>query len=1284
MWWLTASLIILAAVLLTFVRLLLPYTYLYKDDIQRWLSQALAQPVQIGELAAEWRGWGPRLILNDIVFLDAASQQPQVRLAQATVALDLVASALSGRPQLGNFTVSGISLSLERLADGRINIAGFSPLREDAPPADNAAVLHWLLSQDRLALENSDLYISDESLSLDQLHFVNANVELRNSGQRHQLDGSASLPDELGRRFSFAVDLQGDIFVAGGWSGWAYLNGSGLQLPSLLNAFPLAGIRLKQGVAELRLWSYWEQARLQHLEGEFSGFGLELQGRVVDNSPPAGEYLDALSGRLSWQHTELGWILDVDRFLLGRRGEFWPRGSFRVAKTHQPQQLVNIDPAQTDDGGSDYLKVLPKFEIWADYGRIDDGLALLRLSDIVTDEQWAMLDGLRPAGVVEDFHLQWFAGQRIALETRFSDISIQPWLNIPGVHGLDGEFKYNGSQGYIGLQSRAVRLEARRLFNNTIELDTLQGEFSWQRQADAVTVVARNVLLDNQDLMLAVDFDLGLPVVIAPQASPPYLDLVAGYTTAPQALTRLAGYLPVGIMPDATVSWLTRSIVSGTVVNGGLLFQGPLAPQVLKNRQARFETRFIVEQGIIDYASDWPRVEEVEAEVLFNGLGMQVRAVGGRLLDADIQHAQIDIANMTHKPVLLTIAGRIEASTAEALRFLAVSPLRKRFGPLVKDIVAQGHSQLDLAIQIPLARDAQVDVAGDVTVQDSRFMLAGGAVTLDQVNGPLHFSNDGLRSSKMTGRIMGMPAEFAIDTQAGKHGPLTSVQGHGKADAESLAKLLKLSLFKQLTGASEWQARLAIPARIEDGMHLSIESDLLGLAANLPEPAAKKSAEAWPLAVSMVLPQRSNRPLSFVIKNHLAGWLAFDETMQLQRGELRFVNDTSTLAAPALPERPGVRITGAAPRFSLTEWWPVIDAASTGPAASVTINQLDVAIDRLELYQRDFDQARIKAQLDGSLWIAEVDSRQLRGALQIPINNALPLVMDLDFLHVKSAVDDNAVDLRDPRELPAARIQSKQFTYDGVDFGSLALTAARSPAGLRLTELQLQSKLMQINAHGDWLQVKQQQYSSFVIHFTSPDIGKSLAQFGYSQMVKRGGGAIDISARWQGSPTAFALARLNGTMHMRIDNGRLLDVEPGVGRVFGLLSLQTLPRRLILDFSDVFSKGFAFDDIKGDFEIKDGKATTSNLIMNGPSARIEAVGLVDMAQRQYNQTISVVPDVSSALPFVTWLVEGPVIGAITLLVQQAFERKIDKASRIRYSVTGSWDNPVIERLDDAK
>ena len=196
-----------------------------------------------------------------------------------------------------------------------------------------------------------------------------------------------------------------------------------------------------------------------------------------------------------------------------------------------------------------------------------------------------------------------------------------------------------------------------------------------------------------------------------------------------------------------------------------------------------------------------------------------------------------------------------------------------------------------------------------------------------------------------------------------------------------------------------------------------------------------------------------------------------------------------------------------------------------------------------------------------------------------------------------------------------------------------------------------------------------------------------LKAFDYSvNPIKDGETRLKMNALWHGSPMDFSLADINGELTMEIEKGRVLDIEPSAGRLFGLLSLQTLPRRLSLDFSDLFGKGFTFDQIAGTFTIESGNAYTNNLSMTGPSANIEITGRTGLIDKDYDQIVTVTPQVSDTLPLASALF-GPIgvgVGAVIFLAGELFDtipRQIDKILRYQYTISGSWDNPVVEKYE---
>jgi uncharacterized protein YhdP len=422
------------------------------------------------------------------------------------------------------------------------------------------------------------------------------------------------------------------------------------------------------------------------------------------------------------------------------------------------------------------------------------------------------------------------------------------------------------------------------------------------------------------------------------------------------------------------------------------------------------------------------------------------------------------------------------------------------------------------------------------------------------------------------------------------------------------------------------------------------------------------------------------------VGDRLSAIAALGDGARVERGEIRLGRGRALL-----PEHAGVRVAGTADRLDVDAWKRVIETGAAETGALTGVTGIDVSLGQLDAFGRSYHQMRLSATRDEGMWTADVKSREMAGKIVVPPEEDAEWRADLQYLNIEKTAENAAESTLDPRALPALSATSEQFRYGDTDFGRLVLKASRRPDGMSLDQLVLSSGRMQVEAKGAWVVADEHQVSSFDISFSSPDFGKALSALGYAGSIAEGKAGGSIKARWIGGPTAFSLERMDGAMDLDVSDGRLLDVEPGAGRIFGLISLQAFPRRLALDFSDFYGKGFGFDRITGHFTIKDGVANTTDLTMTGPAARITARGDINLAARQYDQIVVVTPNVTSGLPVAGAVAGGVAAGAVTgglglgaaiFLMERALRGDIDRMTKITYHVLGPWNDPVIVRLQD--
>ena len=230
---------------------------------------------------------------------------------------------------------------------------------------------------------------------------------------------------------------------------------------------------------------------------------------------------------------------------------------------------------------------------------------------------------------------------------------------------------------------------------------------------------------------------------------------------------------------------------------------------------------------------------------------------------------------------------------------------------------------------------------------------------------------------------------------------------------------------------------------------------------------------------------------------------------------------------------------------------------------------------------------------------------------------------------------------------------------------------------MHIEELNTRSPTLTMRASGNWALSAQGEQSELDITFSAEDIGKMLTGLGYGSFIDGGQTVARLQGSWSGSPAQFALSRVNGVLEGEVGEGRILDVEPGAGRLFGLVNFAAIPRRLSLDFKDLFQTGFAFDSIKGRFRLENGDAFTDNLSVEAPSAEILVRGRAGLLARDYDQEMEVVPRVRSALPLVGAVAGGPVGVVVGVIAQDMLRKPLDEIVTARYRVQGSWDKPDV-------
>lgn len=1259
-WYLAGTVILIAATAVALVRLFLPDIGAYREEISAWVSRYMGYPVVIQEIGAEWRGWHPQLYLNGVELRAPDSGRDIAHFSAVSISFDPLASLYARRPVPDSLEVAGMRLRLVRDHDGSIQIDGLAgSVADAAPPTAGDELALWLLKQNHITLRNAQILLLDRRGNERPLLLHAAELRLRSDGQRVQLDGIAEPPAMYGERLEFAFDGRGNL-LSSRWSGELYVRGRRLQPGTWLND-RLAWIAFDDGTADLELWSSWRDASLVTLEGQAQASRVMLHG--------ADERIESLAVQYRAERdADGGWLLQAAIREWTSAQDHWPPAD--IALRIAPDQNASADRALA--------------------GRISF-LPLEAMPPLTTlPGDWrARLEGLRIEGALHDLEFDYRPAlapdERWRYRARFSGLSLANWQERFSVAGLAGHVEGSPRAGVLQLDPAETRIELPIQDALPINLRESSGTLRWQRTDNTLELHGERIDL------YAADFAAHLRGRLAWDGiGAPYLDGTITYRGG--ATERVKPYLR-GILSAPVARWLDTAIVGGNVHHAGAVFRGRLADFPFRQRDGQCKIHVALSDITLDYAPDWPPIYQLDAEVIMDGPALTVVSERGKIFDADLGVVRADIDDVFSQTSTLSISGQVTGTAGDALNFFEQSPLRDSpYAQVMRAIAPAGEIGLQLKFNIPLHAGTQ-SVQGRIELMGNQAAVPGMPMVLEDLRGYVDFNDDKVSARGLQAAIFGHPVQ--LDISYVDEAPV-EIRLNTTLDSAALGALLQRYFpggirDDLLQGESRWQATVTTPlASVASAPQIALKSDLLGLAVELPEPFGKPADAAVPLHIDLQ-PAASGPEFRFRYGDIAAGTLLVGNGAQPLAGQIVFGGEATTLFPAS-----GLQIRGRLGRLRATEWlhWAMATASASSPQRNGTLRNLDIDLyaDALEFDDQRFEAVRLTSHPGAGDWRLVLSGAAIEGEITVPETAGAPVLVNFQRLHIhetepQSEYPTSAID---PRLLPALKLRVEDLQFDEAKLGRMELSAEPAEAGLKIRDFSISSPKVSITGDGLWQVMSEEVFTQIDLELRAAAFADLLRAFNYSAIaIEDGETLIRMQAVWPGSPMDFSLKIADGNLKLDMREGHFLELENRAGRLFGLLSFQALPRRLSLDFDDLFRKGFAFDSITGSFVLEKGNAYTNDLFMDGPSARISVTGRTGLIAQDYDQVVTVTPQIADSLPVASALF-GPAglgVGAVILLAGKMFESipdQIDRLLRYQYTITGSWENPNIERYGGEK
>jgi len=1231
-----------AAVFLALRFWVLPQVERYQGEVVAALTRAVGLPVTIGALRADWDGLHPRLEVTDLRVYDRDGREALVLPSVEPVVG--WSSLLARDLRLHSLTIDGPRLSVRRGADGVLSVAGIA-LGGGAGGGDGR-LADWIFGQREIIVRNAEIEWLDELRGAPPLALRSLQLRLRNRGEVHQIGLSARPPAALGAGVELRASLVGrSVAAPASWNGRVYAELGTTDLAGWRAWFDYP-VEVRSGHGALRLWATFGAGKLVDATADLALSG--VAARLASDLPEL--QLASVAGRVQGRGTERGYEFGTRRLaLVPVDGPPMHGTTFRASwEAGEPARGTL---------SADLLELEPLAQL-AEYLPFPADLR-------------ALLAELAPRGKVSDASFEWSGrlpdDARFSGRARFDGISMSAWRALPGFANLSGRIDATQAKGALVLAARDAEIALPRLFPEPrIGFASLGGEVSWERRAPGgVSVRIAGLRFANADLAGSASGSYAYT-----GEGPGTIDLSAQLQRADASA--LERYLPLPeIMGARTRDWLVRAIRGGRATDVRLRLQGDLRHFPFTDPQlGQFQVLAQVRDGVLAYAEGWPEIERIDGELRFERARVEMLARRAQVFGATLSDTR---AAMTLRaPAVLEISGQAEGPSADFLEFIRRSPLRSLLGEAGDAVSVAGSGRLRLGLQLPLADREKATASGQYEFTGNTLGLGAHLPPIERASGTLAFTQESVQLRNASGRFLGGPLRVIGGTQRG--GGVVLSAG-GTFTVEGLAPLVPEPWRSRLQGSSTYagSVRLARGAAPQ----IVLESNLAGVSSSLPPPLAKDADRIQLLRVAILQGEDGGRGrVSVALGSLLRAEILQqrDGEEQLERAAIAF--HPAPGARLRFPERPtGKLLYGSLQELDLDRWRVLLAETAGGAGGRVAV---DMSFGTLDAFGKRMRDITVKAQLEDGGWTASLNSNDIAGDLAYTTKGEAQLQARMARFDVPPDVPGGP-SARAARELPAVDLVAEDFGFRGKRFGRVEIIARHEGADWRVERLQMQNPEGSLSGTGLWRTAPAPR-TTFDFEMRSSDIGGFLDRVGYPGLVRGGKASAKAGLAWDGEPAAIDYASLSGTLQLHAEDGQFLEIEPGVGKLVSLMSLQMLPRRITLDFRDVFSKGFQWDNIEATAQIAQGTLETKDFRMSGGAAEVRMAGSVDLARETQDLRVRVVPALDSTASTAAAVAISPVVGLTTLLAQKLLRNPLGQMFAFEYGISGSWTDPKVEKL----
>jgi uncharacterized protein YhdP len=1291
---------------------LFPVIEQYHDRITSTLSYAIGNPVTIGKIQGDWQGFLPYLKITDLRILDDQGQ-PALVLQHINGSLSWM-SLFTAKLRLASLEIDSPELLIHRDAHGKLFIGNL----EISKQGRNNDFADWVLQQSNMVVRNARIIWVDEQRDAPPLVLQHVNLRFDRLFSKHRFALRAIPPGELATPLDVRGEFYGDSF--GNFATWRGRLFTQLDYTDVTAWRPWLDLpsQFSRGRGAVRGWFGVTDGRVTQVTAD-----LDLKDVVTRLGEDVPEMsMLKVQGRASWQEISGGFEVSTRHLMMRLQNglEFQPTDFFfRSLYAHDSQRASG--------------------EIRANSLQLESLARLAKFLPIKADLR-ARMDAYEPRGTVSNLEAQWQGPpekpDNYRLKGHFDNLAVNQVGKMPGFSRLTVDLDGSDSSGKFSINSRGLAVDAPGVLREPLSFTTFIGQGGWRHEDRELSIDVDNIAVANDDLAGNL---FGSYRTQAGTLG--VLDMTGKLTRG--NIRRAARYTPLIALDKAGNDWLADALQAGTTGDFRIRIKGNLSDFPLDGtKDVLFEIGGHAKNAVMEFDKNWPRIENITGEFLIRGNRLEVDSPSATILDTRLHNVMVVLPDMMSKDLTLEINGEAMGASNSFLEFIQKSPVRGYIDGFTDGISARGNGHLNLFARIPLKGDKPVEVSGKYKIQDNNISLGEGVPLLRNTRGDLTFTEAGMHAKDVSAEILGGPA--SINVQSVEGGAVhATLKGHSNvdilrkkepypllnylhgstawdADVRVVKKTAWININSNLQGISSSLPQ-PFTKHADEVMTFHLENNPVMIlpkravpAKPCPKPCPK--VEATVAEGQDVITARLGNIFSARLSRHDKNGV-----MAVKSGIVNFGADDKLLESKRskniLRGKSGVWVVGRLPLLSLQGWEGLTSGTpresaeklsagqpkEAGNVSVLPIARVNLKINKLTGYGLGIGDLHIDASRRGDGLAAQLSSSALNGEVvwephgyetgslfRARLSNLQAMSEEQPMQTIepgKQALPEKSENLvkeslpqMNPGNLPALDISIENLQLKGKQIGHFELVGHPSGTDWRMRRLNINNPDGSLVGDGIWSEADGELKSQVNLALEISDAGMVLGRSGYPNTVKGGSGRLTANLSWVGSPDEFNYATLNGTLKLDAAKGQFLKMDPGGGKLLSILSMQALPKHLTLDFNDVFSKGFQFDNIIGEAAIHDGVMDTQEFHVYGSAAKVALKGSVDLNQETQNLNVKVFPAIGDSVALLAVFAINPAAGIAGLITSKLLDNPLDKLVSYEYNVSGTWSDPKVVKV----